>query len=422
MSQAEVTRATERQGAERWLVLLGALQVQIVLGVVYGFSALIEPLQVSFPGWTNRDVQIANTLALLCFALTTVPAGWLQDRRGPRLPALLGAGFLLLAFLTASTVSLEAHRLRWWISYGVLYGVGIGLAYVCPIAALVKWFPKHKGLITGIAVAGFGGGAAIFIPTVGPFLAGHTLAQFFRLHALICGLLVACGALLLKNPPPSATAATAARHEGPTRDLDWREMVRRGSFWRLWAMFVGSATAGLMTIAVARAAVADTPGILPAAAATAAAVLSLMNALGRVFWGAMSDRLTRDRAMIIMFGLQALAMFALAPGLTLGPAAAIGLMGLIGLNFGGNFALFPAATADAFGTRHLGVNYGWVYTSYGVAGVLGPQIAAWFKDVHQTYTPAFVIAGVLVACASAIAAIGVRPLHAPGQGPQTRAV
>jgi len=363
---------------DRWLVLLGALQIQIVLGVVYGFSVLIGPLQNQFAGWTNKDVQWANTLALLFFALTMVPAGRLQDRKGPPLPALLGAGALFVAFLLASTIQDESQRVMWWISYGVIYGIGIGLAYVCPIAALVKWFPDKKGLITGVAVAGFGGGSAIFIPTVGGYLATHTISEFFQIHALICGVVVALGALLLKNPPAKPADSPTIGSVGPVagNDLEWRQILATARFWLLWAMFIGSATAGLMTIAVAKAAVKDTPGISEAAAATAASVLALLNALGRVFWGAVSDKVGRERAMVVMFGLQAVTMFAIAPGFAMGPAAAILLMGLVGLNFGGNFALFPSATADAFGTRNLGVNYGCVFTAYGAAGVIGPQVAA----------------------------------------------
>ena len=384
-------------------MLIGALQIQIILGVVYGFSVLIGPLQAHFPGWANKDIQWANTLALLFFALTMVPAGRLQDKMGPRLPALLGAQALFLAFLLASCIHDESQKMLWWISYGVLYGVGIGLAYVCPIAALVKWFPKKKGLITGVAVAGFGGGSAIFIPTVGGYLenGAHSLSDFFLIHALICGVMVSLGALLLKNPPPAPAESPTPGSAKPVaeNDMDWRAMIATPRFWLLWAMFIGSATAGLMTIAVAKAAVKDTPGIEVAAAATAASVLALMNALGRVFWGAVSDKIGRQQAMVAMFGLQALTMFAIAPGFAMGPGVAILLMGLVGLNFGGNFALFPSATADAFGTGNLGVNYGCVFTAYGVAGIIGPQVAAYFKDVQQTYLPAFMIAGVLVALA-----------------------
>lgn len=393
----------------RWMVLLGALMVQIILGTVYGFSALIKPLQAAFD-WNNKDIQWAFTFALLTFAIVMVPAGRLQDKVGPRLPALLGAVFIFCGQYLASLITDASQTMLWRFSYGIVFGAGIGLAYVCPIAALAKWFPDIKGLITGVAVAGFGGGAAVFIPTVSryldPTIGGHSVQEFFRLNAVNCGVIVAIGASLLRNPPegyrpPSArTAAAAATAAAAVVDADWRAMLATGRFWLLWAMFAGSATAGLMTIGVVKAAVGAVESISEGQAALAGSILSILNALGRVFWGGVSDRIGRRTAMTTMFAIQAVTMLVLAPGLRLGAGAAFLLVGLIGLNFGGNFALFPSATADAFGTKNLGVNYGLVFTAYGIGGTIGPMIAAYYKDKVGEFGPAFVIAGVLVGFAA----------------------
>lgn len=402
---AEQPTAAAGVGLEyrRWLVLAGALMVQLILGTVYGFSVLVKPLQEMFPSWDNKSIQGAFNLALLTFAVVMVPAGRLQDKKGPTLPALLGAGFLLVGALLASQLRDESQKWLWWLSYGVLFGAGIGLAYVCPIAALTKWFPDIKGLITGIAVAGFGGGAAYFSPSVTRYLSteagGHSLSQFFITHAIVCGAVVAIGALLLCNPPagwasPAKPGAAAAKP--PAADVEWQQMTRTPLFYLLWAMFMGSAMAGLMTIGVVKAAVNDAPAINETQAALAVSVLSMLNAIGRVFWGGVSDRIGRRASMTVMFGLQTVAMFLVTGALDAGPATAFVIMGLIGLNFGGNFALFPSATADAFGTRNMGVNYGLVFTAYGIGGVIGPQLAAYFKDEMGVYGPAFTWAGVLV--------------------------
>ncbi len=429
---SHATTQPQAAPADKWLVLIGALQIQVILGVVYGFSALVEPVKHQFPTWTNQDVQWANTLALLFFAIMMVPAGRLQDRMGPKLPALLGAQALFFAFLLAATIRSPQQKMLWWLSYGVLYGVGIGLAYVCPIAALVKWFPERKGLITGIAVAGFGGGSALFIPTVSAYFApqevlhtvngaataiaeGHTVSDFFLIHALICGVLCAVGALLMANPPAPAATPAAATAAAKPNDLDWRQMLATPKFWLLWLMFVGSATAGLMTISVVKVAVKEVSGITPAQAAFAGSVLALLNALGRVFWGAVSDKVGREPAMIAMFGLQTVAMFLVTPLISTGAMGAYVIMGLVGLNFGGNFALFPSATADAFGIRNLGMNYGWVFTAYGAAGVIGPQVAAYFKDVQKTYAPAFIVAGVLVGIATGLAVVNLATSRKRGE-------
>jgi len=223
-------------GPERWLVLLGALIVINVLGVVYGFSALVEPMKRTFPTWTNTDIQRANALALLFFALSMAPAGRLQDRYGPRLTPLLASVCFLTAFLLASIVTDPSQKLLWWLSYGAIYGMGVGLGTVSPLAALNKWFPKNRGLITGIALTGFGTGPAIYIPTVSRYLdpaaGGHTIQQFFTLHAFVCAGLVFVGAMLFKNPPHLQVVTLHAA--AGKRDLSPTEMARTQRFWTLW--------------------------------------------------------------------------------------------------------------------------------------------------------------------------------------------
>lgn len=404
--------------ADRWLVLAGALMVQLILGTVYGFSVLIKPLQAQFPEWSNTDIQLAFTLTLVFFAAVMVPAGRLQDMVGPRIPTLLGAAALCLGSLMASTVRDPSQKFQFWMSYGVIAGTGIGLAYVCPIAALTKWFPDIKGLITGIAVAGFGGGAMIFIPTVSRFLGPNAqpVHEFFLIHAIASGVIVIVGALLLRNPPPGwapprrelpAGAPPRPTPAAPVEQADWPQVLRTPRFWQLWLMFAGAAAAGLMTIGVVKDAVAEQPMIAASQAALAGSILSIFNALGRVAWGGVSDRLGRERSMALMFGIQTVTMFLVPWAIAQGAVMAYVIMALIGLNFGGNFAVFPSATADRFGTKHMGVNYGLVFTAYGVAGVVGPMIAAYFKDTVGAYAPAFMVAGVLVGLATGLAVISM---------------
>ncbi|MCC7491585.1 MAG: OFA family MFS transporter [Fimbriimonadaceae bacterium] len=420
MSYQEPTGLAGRQRRERWQrarVLAGALLVMCMLGVVYGFSALTEPLARTFPSWSQQDIQAANTLALLFFALSMVPAGWLQDQYGPRLTPLLAALFFLVGLLGASQATRPDQKMLWWASYGVLNGIGVGLATVSPLAALNKWFPERRGLISGVALMGFGIGAAIFIPTVSNYLdparGGHSLQQFFQLHALLVAAGVALGGWQLQNPPRLRELARAA-HAG-VRDRAWGEMLGTPRFWTLWLMMALSCTAGLMTIAVVKAAVKENPLLTAAQASLAGSILALCNALGRPLWGLISDRLGRQRAFVALFALQATAMFLLAPGLAAGAGPAFVLVGLIGLNFGGAFGLFAPATAEAFGTRHLGVNYGFVFTGYGVAGVLGPQVAAYYKDTLGVFGPAFQIGGLLAATASLTALVWTwRTPRAPG--------
>ncbi len=304
-----------------------------------------------------------------------------------------------------------------WGTIGFLAGTGIGFAYVCPIAALVKWFPKHKGLVSGLAVAGFGFGAYIFSHrqleiSAFRYIGQHGIVGFFVIHAAVCLVAITLGALLLRNPPGTPPKA-------PT-DSGWQETLRRPAFYVLWLMFFSGALAGLTVIGIVAVFAGDQlvmaakeRGLTLTAAAEkalkdqgAAAVgfLAIFNALGRIVWGLVSDRIGRTGAFVAMFVFQAVMMFLLIgmkTELTIAVAACI-----VGFNFGGNFALFPSATADLFGAKNIGANYGWVFTSYGIAGVAGIYAGNYAMEKWQSYQAAFVTAACLCAV-SAILAIGL---------------
>jgi OFA family oxalate/formate antiporter-like MFS transporter len=292
-------------------------------------------------------------------------------------------------------------------------GAGIGFAYVCPIAALVKWFPQHKGLVSGIAVAGFGFGAYLFkgakFGALG-FIREHEIIPFFIVHGIVCFIAVTIGAMMLRNPPGTAVAAKAGG------DSTWQDTLKRPAFYLLWLMFFSGAMAGLMVIGIlkpfAGGQLVNAAGVAAESAAGkelmlkgAAAVgwLAIFNAVGRVVWGFVSDRIGRTMAFMAMFAFQAVMMFLLAgmeTEMSLAVAASI-----VGFNFGGNFALFPSATADLFGAKNLGANYGWVFTSYGIAGVVGVAAGNAAKVMTGSYAAAFRLAAVLCLVAAGCALV-----------------
>ena len=316
-----------------------------------------------------------------------------------------------------------------WATIGLLAGVGIGYAYVCPIAALVKWFPEHKGLVSGVAVAGFGLGAYIFsgksaIGAVG-FIEAYGIRTFFLVHGLICAAAVMAGASMLRNPPEAAPALTPiSGKKNPSADTNWVELLRTGRFYVIWVMFFSGAMAGLMVIGILKpfagnqlVATASVGAVMDDAlrselllkGATAVGVLALFNAAGRVIWGLLSDQLGRTTAMIMMFTLQGLTLLLLVTlksewQLAIGAAC-------VGFNFGGNFALFPSLTADLFGSKNFGANYGWVFTSYGVAGVMGVWLGNVAQRMTGSYFAAFALASVLCFI-SAILALALRRARA----------
>ncbi len=439
-------------GRYRWKVIAGAILVQVVLGTVYGFSVFVLPLQQEF-GWDRTTTQWAFSLALATFAAMMIPAGRLQDRIGPRPVASLG-GVLLGASFLLGAVLIDGDR-PWalYLTYGIIGGAGIGFAYVCPIAASVKWYPDRKGLITGLAVAGFGAGALFFAGPASTLLlppadSGETLGisqillvglgvaegsgfgigwqSFFVLHGIVSLAVVLVGATLLTNPPegwrPPGWEPTAAARRAAA-DLDWREMLDTPLASMLWLSFIFGATSGLMAIGQwtpMMAEVLDGTTFAPEWMGTfgrfvePVGVLAIFNALGRIFWGRVSDAIDRPRAMMIMFLFQGMAFLVLVSAQS--PLTIFLASAWVGLNFGGNFALFPAATADYFGSRHVGVNYGWIFTAYGVAGILGPLVGGVLFDATGGYVLAFVFAGTLCFLAAGCAVV-VWALARAGQAP-----
>ncbi len=305
-----------------------------------------------------------------------------------------------------------------WGTVGLLAGMGIGFAYVCPIAALVKWFPNAKGLVAGVAVAGFGFGAFIFANkdlafSAENFIQEYGITRLFLIHGVVSLVGIGLGALLLRNPPELPTPAAAARKD--TSQSNWQDTLRRPAFYMLWIMFFSGAMAGLMVIGILKgfagsqlveaaggaSAVTQTQHAeLLARGVSAVWWLAIFNAVGRVVWGLASDKIGRTTAFVAMFVFQAVVLFLLG-GLQTEMSLAIGAS-LIGFNYGGIFALFPSATADLFGAKNLGANYGWLFTSYGIAGVVG--IAAWnAAKEHASPTTAFTIAAVLCLISAALA-------------------
>ncbi|MDH5552831.1 MAG: OFA family MFS transporter [Nitrosomonas sp.] len=394
----------------RWFVVVGALIIQVCLGAIYSWSVFVNPLKEVFD-YTTTQTQIIFSLALATFALVMIFAGSLQDRKGPRLVATLGGVVLgtgyLLASLTDGQFSLIA------LTVGVIGGAGIGLAYVCPIAACVKWFPDKRGMVTGLAVAGFGAGAWLFAKIASGFIDSYGLLASFQYLGVIFMLSVVVGAQLLRNPPtgwqPEGWQPPESQFKiSAVEDFAWRDMIKLRQFWMLWIMFVFGAAAGLLVIGILNP-YGIHSGLSAAAAANAVGVLALFNGAGRIVWGTASDKIGRKNALTLMFLLQGVMMLALinmgSTELTLSIAAA-----WVGFNFGGNLALFPSTTADFFGTKNVGINYGLMFTAYGVAGIVGPILAGNVFDITGSYLWAFIPSGVACLIAAGIS-LGLKNPH-----------
>jgi len=397
------TTMTGEKVKNRWLVVVGAILIQLCLGAIYAWGAFTTALQDPSGKFQYTAAQTSwiFSAGLATFAIVMILAGRLQDKYGPRIIAIIGGLMLGAGYIIASFTGTSFPLMLFFI--GIVGGAGIGMGYVCPIAACVKWFPDLKGLITGLAVAGFGAGAFIFVKLAGSgmnLIANQGINGTFLIFGIIFAVSVVAGALLLSNPPPgwkpagwNPPMAKDGSVEAKVKDLTQGQAIATPQFWMIWLSFVFSAGCGLMVIKCLRNFGIFEGGLTAAAAGSALGLLALFNGLGRVVWGTASHKLTAKGSVILMCLLQAVMMFFLikmgSAAVTLAIAAC-----WIGFNFGGNFALFPLLTLENFGSKNLGANYGAVFTAYGVGGILGPVMAGKVWDTMGTFKTAFIIAAI----------------------------
>ncbi len=412
--------ATEKV-MNRWWVVVGALLIQLCLGAIYAWGAFTGALQ-SPEGdfkYTASQTSWIFSAGLASFAIVMILAGRLQDRYGPRIIAVIGGLLLGAGYVAASFSGTSFGLMLFFI--GIVGGAGIGMGYVCPIAACVKWFPDLKGLITGLAVAGFGAGAFIFVKLAGAWgglIVSQGINGTFLIFGIIFTISVVIGALLLSNPPAGwkpvgwnpPEAAAGSGSGGQVKDLTQGQVVLTPQFWMIWLAFVFSAGCGLMVIKCLKNFGVFEGGLTASAAGSALGLLALFNGLGRVVWGTVSQKITAKGSVIVMCLLQGGMMFFLINMGSSATALAVAAC-WIGFNFGGNFALFPLLTLENFGAKNLGANYGAVFTAYGVGGILGPVLAGEIWDSMSTFKTAFIIAAVACILAAALALI-LKPVKA----------
>jgi len=409
----------------RNLVVVGAIMIQLALGAIYAWSVYTKGLVEA--GWTKAQTQMVFSAGLAFFAIVMVVAGrFLQHPQvGPRKLAMMSGIVLSLGYILAGVFGAE-NFLSTFIFVGVMGGAGIGIGYVVPIAVGIKWFPDKKGLITGLAVAGFGFGATLWMTLadrLGPVGGGEMIAKLgisntFIAFGIAYLVLVVIGSFWMTFPaegwkpegwtPPVVTTSRSVA--GDVHFTSW-EMLRTPQFYLILLTFAFGASAGLMSIGLMKLwpmQALQSKGI-SAEEASAAATLAmavffaLFNGLGRIVWGMISDRIGRKTSIIIMTATQGIFVFLFQ--YMAGNIYTLYLFAmLIGFNFGGNFALFPTITADTFGTKYVGMNYGWVFLAYAIGGIFGPVLGGKLGDMGN-FPLAFTICGIL--CIVAVATIGL---------------
>ena len=426
----------------RWRIVVGATLIQLALGAIYAWSVFTARLTDAAGPYAFSASQTAWVFSagLATFAIVMVLAGRVLPRFGPR--RLTVAGGLLLG---GGYVLGGLYGNSFWpqlIGIGIVGGAGIGVAYVVPISVCVKWFPDKKGLITGLAVAGFGFGATIWVKLAGSWFGGLLnttsvlglpgVQSVFVIYGIALAALVLLGSIVMINPPddylPAGWTPTVTEHNDHEGALEFRarDMLRTPQFYMLWSVFMFAGVSGLMVIYCIKLFGIDAlehHGVSDAGAITGTAMAwyAIFNGVGRIAWGSISDRIGRKTTIMLMAALQGVTMLMtyhvfISFGLVYG---FIAVAALIGFNYGGSFALFPAITADYFGNRNVGSNYGWMFTAYGVAGLAGPLLAGYFKDAAQgsaqpvVWMTPFIIAGGVCLLGAIIMAFTTRPRLVP---------
>ena len=380
----------------RWWHVVGGLSMNLALGTLYAWSIFVAPLEKEF-GWKRADTSTVFGIAVVVFAITFVIAGRLQDKFGPFKISLIGGILVSLGFFLCS----YTHSLNWlYVCFGVIGGLGNGFGYSTPIPVMAKWFPDKRGLAVGLAVAGYGGGSAIFGPLANlKLIPAYGVHTTFQILGVIFLVMTVFGAFLLRNPPagyrpPGWTPAPASKAAGTTYDFTPSEVLRTPAFYLMWIAYALGCLAGLMVISqlVPFAKSVKIPG--EALQTMTIFVGAIGNASGRILSGWMSDKIGRLNVLRLMIGVSAVAMpvlYLVGGNVTLLYAVVF----VVYWCYGTQLSVNGAAASDFWGTKNAGINYGMLFTAWGVAGYFGAKIGGQMFDKYHNYQMAFYTAGIL---------------------------
>jgi OFA family oxalate/formate antiporter-like MFS transporter len=393
--------------SKRWGIAAAGVLLQIALGAVYAWSVFRKPLATQFH-WTIPQVTLTFTICILVLGFAAFIGGLWNDRSGPRVVAMTGG--LLYGFGTI-LASFSDGRLWWlYLSYGVIGGIGLGFGYIIPVAVLVKWFPDKRGLMTGIAVGGFGVGALITAPVATHLI--QTVGVMTTFAYLGVAYLVVCvaAAFFMQNPPagwtPEGWTPKAIQRSQMGNDFTLAQALKSWQWWALWLLLFLNTTAGISVISQEAPIFEELAGVTAIVAAGMVGIVSIGNAIGRVFWAFMSDFLTRRYTFLAMFLLQAV-LFWFLPSITSATPLTI-VAFVILMCYGGGFGTMPAFAADYFGPRFVGPIYGLMLTAWGFASAFGPLLIAHLRESTGKYGSGLHILAVILLI-SALLPFAVRP-------------
>lgn len=392
--------AQENPTKGRWWLVAGAILLQFSIGAVYAWSVFSKALTEAEPfQLSNVEAALPFQLAIGMIFVGSYIGGRIQDRRGPRLVALIGGVIYAAGILLASLATSRDDLWLLVLGYGVISGFGLGFAYIVPIAMLQKWFPDKTGLITGLAVGGFGFGAVATSPVAQAFIEANpdVPTRAFLPLGLAYLVMSLVGASIFRNPPqgyhvPGFDAAAPGRRR-TGRDYSTGEALRTPQWYLLTAILALNVTVGIALISQAAASASDIAGYTATAAAAAVGALAIFNGAGRIVWAAASDKIGRMPAFALMLGLSGGCLLLLAHASNV--VLWFLLAAIVYLCYGGGFGTMPATAGDYFGVTNAGGIYGLMLVAWSIGGVVGPLIASWLIGPDRNYTLAYTVLGII---------------------------
>ncbi len=402
--------AAEQVQVSRWWRVVGGLLMNLALGSLYAWSVFVAPLEKEF-GWKRADTSSVFGWAVVVFAISFILAGRLQDKLGPFKISMVGCILLTVGFLLSAKTTSLPYLI---FTFGILVGIGNGFGYATPIPVMAKWFPDKRGLAVGLAVAGYGGGSAIFGPLANLWLIPkYGWRPTFVVLGVIFFLMTLLGAFLLKNPPvgyrpPGWTPAPAAKAAATTYEFSPGETLRTPTFYFMWIAYALGTFAGFMAISQL-VPFAKSMKIPTAALQTITLIIGAAgNASGRILSGWMSDAIGRLNVLRLMIGISAVAMPILY--LTGSNITMLYLMVFIVYwCYGTQLSVNASTTSDFWGTKNAGINYGLLFTAWGVTGYFAAKVGGMLFDKYKNYQAAFYTAAVLAVIALVFEMLAKRP-------------
>jgi MFS transporter, OFA family, oxalate/formate antiporter len=387
--------------SNRWIVAIAGVLMQIALGAVYAWSVFRIPLTRTY-GWSIPQVTFAFELAILVVGFASFAGGEWMRKAGPRpiamLAAVLYGGGTILAGLSHSAGML-------YLTYGVIGGTGLGLGYIIPVAVLIRWFPDKRGMITGLAVAGFGAGALVTAPIAEALLSKVGLAVTFEILGAAYFAVVFAGAAFMKNPPegytpPGFQVAAAKQASSSTQNFNLTQALGTWQWYALWMTLFLNTTAGIAIISQASPMAQEISHVTAATAAGLVGLISIANGSGRLLWAWFSDIAGRRTVFLVMFLSQAVLFLLLAHAHQFGLFSLLAF--LILLCYGGGFGTMPAFAADYFGSQQVGSIYGLMLTAWGAAALFGPTLIARVREATGFYQGAMHIIAIVMLLSSVV--------------------